>query len=34
MYKELHRLAAHYFRQERPEHTLQPTALVQELYLR
>lgn len=34
IYQELRRLAAHYLRQERPDHTLQPTALVHELYLR
>jgi RNA polymerase sigma-70 factor (ECF subfamily) len=34
VYDELRRLAAHYLRQERPEHTLQPTALVHEAYLR
>jgi RNA polymerase sigma-70 factor (ECF subfamily) len=34
VYRELRRLAAHYMRQERPEHTLQPTALVHEAYLR
>ena len=28
VYDELHRLAEHYFRNERPRHTLQPTALV------
>src|SRR5688500_6843812 len=33
-YKELRRLAGHYMRSERPEHTLQPTALVHEVYLR
>ena len=32
--QELHRLAAHYMRGERPGHTLQPTALVNEAYLR
>jgi RNA polymerase sigma factor (TIGR02999 family) len=31
---ELHRLARHYMRGERPGHTLQPTALVNEAYLR
>jgi RNA polymerase sigma factor (TIGR02999 family) len=31
---ELRKLAAHYLRGERPGHTLQPTALVNELYLR
>jgi RNA polymerase sigma-70 factor, ECF subfamily len=34
VYAELRRLAAHYFRAERPDHTLQPTALVHEAYLR
>lgn len=34
IFQELRRLAAHYLRQERPDHTLQPTALVNELYLR
>jgi len=34
VYKELKRLAGHYMRAERPDHTLQPTALVHELYLR
>src|SRR5438105_3927285 len=34
LYKELHRLAAVYMRRERPGHTLQPTALVHEMYLR
>ena len=33
-YQELRRLAAWHLRQERPGHTLQPTALVNELYLR
>lgn len=32
--QELHRLAAHYMRGERPGHTLQPTALVHEAFLR
>lgn len=31
---ELRRLARRYMRQERPDHTLQPTALVHEAYLR
>ena len=30
--RELHRLAARYMRGERPGHTLQPTALVNEAY--
>ena len=34
VYDELHRLARAYFRRERTEHTLQPTALVHEAYLR
>jgi len=34
VYDELRRLAAHYLRQERSEHTLQATALVHEAYLR
>jgi RNA polymerase sigma factor (TIGR02999 family) len=34
LYPNLRRLAAHYLRQERPENTLQPTALVHELYLK
>lgn len=34
VYEQLHRLANHYMRQERPDHTLQPTALVNEAYLR
>jgi RNA polymerase sigma factor (TIGR02999 family) len=34
VYDELHRLAVTYLRRERREHTLQPTALVNELYLK
>lgn len=34
VYEHLHRLAAHYMRQERPDHTLQATALMNEAYLR
>jgi RNA polymerase sigma factor (TIGR02999 family) len=34
VYDELRRLAAHHLRRERPDHTLQPTALVHEAYLR
>ena len=34
IYGELRSLAANYLRRERPEHTLQPTALVHEAYLR
>ena len=33
IYDELRRLAANYLRRERPDHTLQPTALVHEAYL-
>ncbi|PWU02744.1 MAG: RNA polymerase subunit sigma-70 [Terriglobia bacterium] len=34
LYQELHRLAASYMRRERSDHTLQPTALVNEAYLK
>ena len=34
VYRELHRLAQRYMAQERPGHTLQTTALVNEAYLR
>jgi RNA polymerase sigma-70 factor (ECF subfamily) len=34
VYRELRQLAAGYLRKERPDHTLQPTALVHEAYLR
>ena len=34
VYQELRRLSAHYLNAERPGHTLQPTALVHELYLK
>jgi RNA polymerase sigma-70 factor (ECF subfamily) len=34
IYDELHRLAAHFMARERPDHTLQTTALVHEAYLR
>ena len=34
VYDELRRLAASYLRRERPDHTLQPTALVHEAYFR
>ena len=34
VYKELHRLASSYMRRERASHTLQPTALIHEAYLR
>lgn len=34
VYDELRRLARDYLRRERPDHTLQPTALVHEAYLR
>jgi len=34
VYSELHDLAVHYMRNERADHTLQPTALVHEAYMR
>jgi RNA polymerase sigma factor (TIGR02999 family) len=34
VFPELHRIAERYFRRERRDHTLQPTALVNEVYLR
>lgn len=34
VYDELHRIAEHYIRRERREHTLQPTALVNEFFLK
>jgi RNA polymerase sigma-70 factor (ECF subfamily) len=34
VYAELRKLAAHYLKSERGEHTLQPTALVHEAFLR
>ena len=34
VYDELRRMARRYLRQERPEHTLQTTALVHEAYLK
>jgi RNA polymerase sigma factor (TIGR02999 family) len=34
LYDELRRIAAYYMRGERPDHSLQPTALVHEAYLR
>src|ERR1700736_4198924 len=34
VYDELRHLAAYYMRQERSDHTLQPTALVHEVFLR
>ena len=34
VYLELRRLARHYMARERPDHTLQPTALVHEAYMR
>jgi len=34
IYQELRKLAAHYLKSERGDHTLQPTALVHELYLK
>src|SRR5262245_36063268 len=34
LYKELHRMARRHMRGERPDHTLQPTALIHEAFLR
>ncbi len=34
VYEDLHRMAMHFMQHERPDHTLQPTALVHEAYLR
>jgi RNA polymerase sigma factor (TIGR02999 family) len=34
VYDELHRMAARYLRRERPDNSLQPTALINEAYLR
>jgi len=34
VYDELHQRARNYLRHERPDHTLQPTALIHEVYLR
>ena len=34
VYQELHKLAASYLRRERSGHTLQPTALIHEVYVR
>jgi RNA polymerase sigma-70 factor (ECF subfamily) len=34
VYEELHRVARRYMRRERPGHSLQPTALVNEAYMR
>ncbi len=34
VYRELRRLAAAYLRRERPDHSLQPTALVHEAYIK
>jgi RNA polymerase sigma factor (TIGR02999 family) len=34
IYQELHRLAVSHLRRERPDHTLQPTALVHEAYIK
>jgi RNA polymerase sigma factor (TIGR02999 family) len=34
VYAELHNIASGYLRRERPDHTLQPTALINEVYLR
>src|SRR5882762_8827522 len=34
VYDELHRMAGRYLHRERPDHSLQPTALINEAYLR
>lgn len=34
LYKDMRRIAGNYLRSQRPDHTLQPTALVHEAYLR
>jgi RNA polymerase sigma factor (TIGR02999 family) len=34
IYEKLHALAARYFKQQKPEHTLQPTALVHEAFMK
>ena len=34
VYDELRRMAQHYLRRERPDHTLQSTAFVHEAYVR
>jgi RNA polymerase sigma factor (TIGR02999 family) len=34
VYPELRRIAGHYIRQERPDHTLRTTGLINEMYLR
>jgi RNA polymerase sigma-70 factor (ECF subfamily) len=34
VYGQLHRIAKGYMRREREDHTLQPTALVNEVYMR
>lgn len=34
LYNELHRIASHHMRGERPDHTWQPTALLHEAYLK
>lgn len=34
VYPELRRIAARYLKQERPDHTLRPTVLVHEMYMR
>ena len=34
VYRELHQRARNFLRRERPDHTLQPTALIHESYLR
>ncbi len=34
VYQDLHRIAGEYLRRERPDHTLQPSALIPEAYLK
>ena len=34
VYRELHRIASSYMRRERPDHTLQPTLLIDEAFLK
>jgi hypothetical protein len=34
VYDDLHRLASSFLRKERPNHTLQPSALINEAYIR
>ena len=34
VYGELHKIAASFLRRQRPDHTLQPTALINEAYMR